>query len=133
MVRLAARSLLLFWLAGTSLFAPAPISATAIELKSLTIKSNAPVSGNTTRGTVNAANPAPAAGVTVILSSSNKGVASVPASVFIPFGSATVSFTIKTGAVSTATAVTITAKSANTRTARVTVNPARTVNWTGGP
>jgi FG-GAP-like repeat len=134
MIRLeVSRLMLLHVFAGTWLFAPTLISATAIELSSLTIKSDAPVSGDTSLGTVNAASPAPAGGVTVILSSSNKSVASVSASVFIPAGTKNASFTIKTGVVTNATSVTITAKSANTRSARITVNPARTVNWTGGP
>ena len=119
--------------AAICLFAPPAISATIVELSSLAIKSNTPVSGNTTRGTVTTASVAAAGGVTVMLSSSNKSVASVPSSVFIPVGTNSASFTIKTGTVTNATSVTITAKSANSRSARVTVNPARTVNWTGGP
>ena len=119
-------------LGGIWLFAPGTVSATAIELSSLAIKSNAPVSGTTSQGMVTAASPAPAGGVIVTLSSSNKSIASVPASVFIPTGTKSVSFTIKTGAVTNATSVTITAKSANTKSARITVNPAKTVNWTGG-
>ena len=104
-----------------------------VTLNSLAIKSNAPVSGNKTKGTVTAAVPAPTGGVTVWLSSSNTSVAAVPSSVLIPAGSKTVTFTITTGAVSTATTVNITASSANSKSAALTVNPAMTVNWTGGP
>ena len=69
----------------------------------------------------------------VSLTSSNTNVATIPPSVEIPAGNKTVSFTIKTGAVSKATTVTITATSAYTKSAMLTVNPAATVNWNGGP
>jgi hypothetical protein len=70
---------------------------------------------------------------TVHLSSSNTSVATVPSSVLIPAGSKAVTFTIATGVVSSASAATIKATSANTKSATLTVNPAATVNWTGGP
>jgi FG-GAP-like repeat len=107
--------------------------AQTINLKSLTVNPNAPVSGNTSKGRVTATTPAPAGGVVVSLSSSNTNVATVPASVEIPAGASAASFTVKTRTVSIAKTVTITATSANSVSAKLTVNPAATVNWNGGP
>jgi FG-GAP-like repeat len=107
--------------------------AQTINLKSLTVSPNAPVSGNTSKGRVTATTPAPAGGAVVSLSSSNTNVATVPASVEIPAGASAASFTVKTRTVSIAKTVTITATSANSVSAKLTVNPAATVNWNGGP
>jgi hypothetical protein len=53
--------------------------------------------------------------------------------VTIPAGSTMANFTISAGVVNNATAVTIKAISANSQSAMLTVNPAATVNWSGGP
>jgi hypothetical protein len=102
-------------------------------LGSVTIKPNAPVSGNMSTVTVASSSAAPTGGLIVGLSSSNSTVASVPTSVTISAGSTTTNFTITAGATTNAIAVIITAKSANTQSATLTINPAATVNWSGGP
>ncbi len=72
--------------------------------------------------------PAPAAGVTVSLSSSNPAVASVPPSVLAPAGTASVAFAIRTSAVASSTPVTISAFYLGlTKTATLTVAPAAQV------
>jgi hypothetical protein len=93
----------------------------AIALPVNTVIGGSPLTSNT----VTVSNPAPAAGWTVTLSSSDPAVASVPASVPIASG-ATVSssFTVTTSAVSLSKTVTITASvNGATATAVVTVNP----------
>jgi FG-GAP-like repeat len=115
------------------LLAPAASVGQTVSLSSVAAKPNAPVSGNTSKGTVTLPSPAVTGGVVVTLSSSNTKVATVPSSVEVLAGNKTASFTIKTGSVKTATGVTIEATSANTKSARLTVNPATTVNWKGGP
>ena len=68
--------------------------------------------------------PVPAGGITVALSSSNFGVASPPASVLVPAGAASATFSISTNGVAAATAVTISASYFGvTKSATLTVNP----------
>jgi hypothetical protein len=69
--------------------------------------------------------PAPAGGASVALSSSNPAVASLPqASVLVPSGATSTTFTIATTAVSSATPVAISAfYSGVTKSATLTVNP----------
>ena len=104
-----------------------------VPLDLLTIKPNAPVSGNSSTGTVVSTVPAPAGGVTVLLSSSNGSAAILPPNVTIPAGTTTAKFTIKAGVVANPTSLTIAAVSATTKSAALIVNPAATVDWNGGP
>ncbi len=80
--------------------------------------------GNPSLGTVTLSPPAPAGGATVMLSSSNPAVASVPASVGVPGGANLASFTITTAGVTFTTPVTITATYNGTQSAVLTVAPA---------
>jgi hypothetical protein len=78
----------------------------------------------TTKHTVVLSAPAPSSGITVFLSSSNMAAASLPASVLVPGGATTASFTIQAGSVAIATPVTITAFYLGvSKTAVLTVNP----------
>jgi hypothetical protein len=61
------------------------------------------------QGTITLANSAPTGGALVQLSSSNAGVARVPANVTVPGGSRTATFTVDTSTVQAPTAVVITA------------------------
>ena len=82
------------------------------------------VGGNASNGTVVLSVGAPDPSAVVSLSSSNPGVASVPASVTIPATGFTGSFPISTTAVAANTIVTITAAyNGTTRTATLTVTP----------
>jgi plastocyanin len=73
-------------------------------------------------GTVTLNGPAPAGGAQVALSSSNPSVASVPASVTVPAGATTVTFTVVTSVVVLSQDVTITASyNGSSRSATLTV------------
>jgi len=109
------------------------VTPTMVQLSSVTFAPNSPVSGNNSTGTVVAATAAPTGGVIVSLSSGNSAVASVPSSVTISAGSTSATFSVTSGSVATATEVTITASSANMVSSNLTVNPAATVSWSGGP
>jgi hypothetical protein len=81
--------------------------------------------GKTTKGTVSLYQPAPTGGAVVNLSSSAPGVLPVPASVTIPAGAKSASFTLTSVSGMPSTAATITATHrVTTRTAKVTVSPA---------
>jgi hypothetical protein len=80
--------------------------------------------GASSAGTAILNGPAPAGGTVVSLSSSNPGVASVPASVTVPAGADRASFTVSTTAVTTAQSPVITAGAGGvTQTITMTVNP----------
>jgi hypothetical protein len=94
-------------------------------LTSLSLQPTSVPGGGTSTGTVTLNAAAPAGGTVVTLSSSNTAVAAVPASVTVPAGATTVGFAVTTNAVTSATAVTISATSGGgTRSAALTVTPA---------
>ena len=79
--------------------------------------------GLSTQGTVVLNGPAPSGGATVVLSSSD-GAASVPATVTVPAGATSATFSIATGPVGNSTPVTITAAYAGaTKTVSLSVVP----------
>jgi uncharacterized protein (TIGR03437 family) len=92
-------------------------------LASLSIAPSSVTSGQTATGTVLLASPAPAGGVVVGLAS-NSLAATVPVSVAVPAGQTSATFAVSTTTVLTPTTATITAVSANTQAAMLTVNPA---------
>jgi len=78
--------------------------------------------GKTSTGVVGVSAPAPAGGLKVVLTSSLKS-ATVPATVLIPAGKSSVTFSIKTTAVKTAANSTITVSFGGaTKTAVLTIN-----------
>jgi hypothetical protein len=81
----------------------------AAALSTLTLNPSTVRGGLGSTGTVTLAAPAPAGGLVVNLSSSNSTKASVPASVNVPAGNLSKSFSVTTAAVSKKTVVTITA------------------------
>ena len=84
--------------------------------------------GATSQGTITLTGTAPAGGFGVTLSSSN-AAASVPATVNVPQGATSATFSITTSAVTTSTPVTITANAGSvTRTASLTVTPAQSTS-----
>ena len=75
-------------------------------------------------GTVQLSEPAPGAGATISLSSSNPSVASVPSSVTASSGQTSANFTVSTASVTASTTVTITATlGSSSASATLTVNP----------
>jgi hypothetical protein len=118
---------------GTASVTVTPATPATIGLSSLAFAPSSVVSGNGSTGTVVAVGPAPTGGVVISLSSGNSAVVSVPSSVTIPAGSTSATFSVSSGSVATATGVSITASSATVVSSVVTVDPAATVNWSGGP
>ena len=86
--------------------------------------------GQPATGTVTLASPAGAGGVSARLSSSAPGV-TVSASVTVPQGSTSATFPVTTSPVSTAASGSITASSANSLSAPVTVTPSSNSNTPG--
>ena len=99
-----------------------PVPAPAPTLSSLTLSPTSVVGGmQASRGTVTLSATAPAGGAQITLSSSS-GAASVPASVFIPAGASSATFTVNTSAVLISTSATISARyNGTTRTATLGV------------
>jgi LmbE family N-acetylglucosaminyl deacetylase len=95
----------------------------APSVAALTLATGSALGGNTVQGTVSALLPADPPGMVVALSSSNPAVAAVPASVTIPAGASSVSFSVTTAAVLGPTPVTITAYYRETVATTLTVGP----------
>jgi hypothetical protein len=82
------------------------------------------VGGNTSEGTASLTSAAPSGGAVVALSSSNTSAATVPASVTVPAGAFSATFTVSTASVTASTPVTISgAYGGATRSATLTVSP----------
>jgi hypothetical protein len=93
-------------------------------LSSLSLNPTSVVGGvQNSIGTVTLNGPAPAGGAVVALSA-NSGAASVPASVTIPAGATSATFTVNTAIVLTANNVTVTASKGTTRSANLRVTNA---------
>ncbi|MEO5926798.1 MAG: hypothetical protein ABIR70_23495 [Bryobacteraceae bacterium] len=111
--------------AGLTLNAPAPGAGT---ISGFGVSPSSVVGGQANAtGTVSLGSPAGAGGVLVNLSSNN-GAASVPGSIVIPQGQSSGNFTVTTSAVGSTTPVTITATSANSMNAGLTLNQATNVS-----
>jgi trimeric autotransporter adhesin len=102
--------------------APSDTGGTLGSISSLSISPSSVSGGQGATGTVTLASPAATGGVPVSLSSSNAAV-TVPASVVIPAGQSMGTFSVSTSAVSSPVTATVTASSANTASAMLTVNP----------
>jgi hypothetical protein len=82
------------------------------------------VGGNTSEGTASLTSAAPSGGAVVTLSSSNTSVAIVPASVTVPAGSFSATFSVSTASVTVSTSLTISGAYGGTaRSATLTVTP----------
>ena len=96
--------------------------AAAPVLSSLSLQPSV-VGGNAATGSVSLSAPAPAGGVVVTLSSSNTGLATVPASITVPAGASSVGFSVSTTTVKRSRNVQITARSDTvTKTASLLVS-----------
>src|SRR5919106_255730 len=82
------------------------------------------VGGNTSEGTASLTSAAPSGGAVVTLSSSNTSAATVPASVTVPAGAFSATFTVSTASVTASTSLTISgAYGGSARSATLTVTP----------
>jgi acetyl esterase/lipase len=96
----------------------------APELVSFSLSPGSVVGTQTATGTVTLSGPAPSVGATLVLTSSDPASAAVPASLTVPQGASSGTFTITTNAVSAAQNVTITAaRRGVTHTAALAVQP----------
>jgi subtilisin family serine protease len=103
-------------------------------LSGVTFQWNPIRGGNTVNGTVTLSGTAPAGGALVLLSSSNTNLATVPANVTVPAGSASATFPVTTFGVATTTFVDITATYASSaRTGRLQISPAAPEHITFSP
>lgn len=90
----------------------------------LTVSKTSLTSGQSATGTITLTSAAPSGGASVILVSSNPSVASVPASVTVPQGATSATFTVTAGTVSSATSVTLgAAYGGNAALVNITVYP----------
>ncbi len=102
-----------------------PSSTTVITLSGLTLSPSSVTGGNSAQGTVILSGAATAS--TVVSLTSSNTVATVPASVTVPAGASSASFTITTASVTSTTSATITATlNGVTRSATLTINPVAT-------
>src|SRR5688500_10754307 len=82
------------------------------------------IGGNTSEGTASLTSAAPSGGAVVTLSSSNTSAATVPASVTVPAGAFSATFTVSTASVTASTSLTISGAFGGTaRSATLTVTP----------
>lgn len=94
------------------------------SLSSVSLSPTTVTGGSSSTGTVTLTAPAPSGGASVSLSSSNTAVATVPASTTVPVGATSTTFTVGTKAVTTSTAITVSASYAGgTQTSSLTVMP----------
>lgn len=94
----------------------------AVTLSSLTLNPTSVSGGSKSTGTITLSGAAPSGGAGVTLSSSNTSVATVPASVTVPAGQSSTTFTVSTSRPSSNTNVTISAVYKGvTKTASLTV------------
>jgi hypothetical protein len=84
---------------------PPPPSSSTASLSSLTITPNEVIQGSSATGTVRLTSAAPSGGVVVDLTNDYPHIATVPASVTVPAGSASASFPVATSATTTGSAI----------------------------
>jgi hypothetical protein len=99
----------------------APDPNAAPLLQSMTISPTSVSGGTSATGTVFLSSPAPAGGISITLSTSNRSAAMAPGIVTVPAGQTSATYTLTTFAVTADTSVTITAFYDTTRTASITV------------
>jgi Subtilase family len=100
--------------------------AASLTLSSVTLSPTTVSGGVPSNGLVTLSGTAPSGGAVVTLSSSNKSIATVPASVTVPAGASSAAFQVATSSVTSQTSVTIAASygSGSQQSAMLTVTPA---------
>ena len=109
------------------------LTVTAATLSSVTRSPTSVIGGTSSTGTVTLNGQAPAGGAVVTLSSSNTAAAQVPASVTVPAGATTATFTVTTSPMASNTSVTISGIYGVTRTTTLTVTAATLSSVTLNP
>lgn len=113
--------------------ASATLTVNAVQLSSLSLSPTSVVGGNNSTGTVRLSAAAPTGGAVVTLSSSNTVAATVPASVTVPAGSTSATFTVTTLGVAASTSSTITGTLGVSASATLTVTAASLSSVTRSP
>ena len=102
----------------------AGISVGVLGIASISLNPSSLLGGASSQATVTLSVPAAAGGTSVTLSSSNTVAVGIPASITVPAGSTSATFTVKTNPVVLSTPVTISATYVTTVAATLTVNSA---------
>ena len=112
---------------GVTLSIPFPVypTGTAPSLSTITVNPSSVMGGSAVEGFVNLNSMAPAGGLVVLLSD-NSPTVTVPASVTVPAGATSRSFTVNTSAVSADTTATISGTLGTTQSAALKVTPGAT-------
>jgi hypothetical protein len=97
-------------------------SVSPVSLASLTLSRTTVTGGTSSSGTVTLNSPAPAGGAVINLST-NSGSAQTPTSITVAANATNATFTITTGAVASATVVTVSGTYNGTQSAVLTINP----------
>jgi hypothetical protein len=113
--------------------ASATLTVKAVQLSSLSLSPTSVVGGNNSTGTVRLGAAAPTGGAVVTLSSSNTAAATVPASVTVPAGSTSATFTVTTLGVAANTTSIITGTLGVSASATLTVTAASLSSVTRSP
>ncbi len=108
------------------------LTVSPIDIQSVSLGASYVTGGGTVPGVVNLVAPAPAGGAKVSLSSSNPGAASVPATVTIPAGRQSATFTVTSKPVSVSSIVVISASrgTSQPRTTMLQVMPPEVTTFT---
>lgn len=110
--------------AGFSINAVLTLTVRPAAVSRLTVSPVCVYGGIAAVGGIVLTSPAPSGGVTVILTSSRPQIASVPASIFVPAGASSQTFSVTTHPVAAPFTMTLTASGGGlTRTAALTVQP----------
>jgi len=106
------------------------VTGQSLEVASVSLNPAIVVGGSSSTGTVTLSLPAGAGGAVVGLSSSNTAVAAVPASVTVPAGAVSATFTIHTSIVGSVTQVNISGSYNGSVQGTLTVNPGSLISQT---
>ncbi|MFL6452121.1 MAG: hypothetical protein ACJ746_31305 [Bryobacteraceae bacterium] len=113
-------------LSKTAALSVTPVLSTAI-LSSVSLAPTSVIGGASLTGTVSLAGPAPTGGSVVALASNNT-LATTPASIIVPAGSTSATFTVSTSPIGSTRTVTVTGSyNGVSKTATVTITPSATV------
>lgn len=107
---------------GSGTSAVLTVNPPSNAVSSLTLDPSTVEGGASLNATVTLGIPAPAGGATVVLSSSDSARASIPASIVIPAGATTASFTVTTARVATPSNVTLGATWGSTKSATLNLS-----------
>jgi hypothetical protein len=107
--------------------------ASSVRVSSVTLSPTSVLGGSSSTGTVTLSGPAPSSGATVVLSTSDNTIATVPASITIPANATSATFAVTTSPVATTSSVSVSASYTNTSSSTLTVTAAALSSVTLSP